>query len=104
MEKSELLKKVLIDYCAQSDELKFQEKILADFCDYAAHWFEKNGPIGVGHTPAGLAIRFADGSEYSLFKFSDENSVAPPVSITGAAEKITKASGGAFPGVSITGR
>lgn len=104
MEKSELLKKVLTDYCAQNEELKFQEQILAAFCDYAADWFKQRGVVGVGHTPDGIAIRFADSSEYTLFKADDDAGAAPPVSVTGATSKITKPAGDSFPSFNITGR
>lgn len=103
MEKQELLKKVLSDYCAQNEELRFQESMLASFCEYAADWFKRNGVIGMGHTDEGLAIRMADGAEYSLFAGEINSSGSTSVSVTGTASKIEK--GGdttrSFP---ITGR
>lgn len=104
MEKPELLKKVLADYCAQSDELKFQEGILNAFCDYAAEWFKKNGLIGLGHTVDGIAIRLADGSEYALFQPGSAGGSGSSVSITGGATKIEKGIGEHTPSFQITGR
>jgi hypothetical protein len=104
VEKSELLKKVLTDYCAQNEELRFQEELLAAFCDYAADWFKQRGVVGVGHTPAGIAIRFADSSEYTLFKTDEETSFATPVFVTGVASKVTRPAGDSAASFPITGR
>lgn len=104
MERLELLKKVLSDYCAQNEELKFQESILAHFCDYAAEWFKTHGVIGLGHTAEGMALRLTDGSEYALFSPDSVSGALNPVSITGAAAKIEKPTNDFTRSFPITGR
>ena len=78
--------------------------MLAAFCDYAADWFKQSGVVGVGHTPAGIAIRFADSSEYTLFKTDDDISFVAAVSVTGVPSKITKPAGNSSLDFNITGR
>lgn len=85
MAKSVILDEILADYCAKSDEHKFQEGILRSFCDFAADWLARRGIIGMGHTVDGLALRLSDGSERILFS----NEFAPPTNtpsypVTGA--------------------
>ena len=90
MAKSELLKEILTDYCAQEDN-KFQEAILQQFCDFAADWLAKRGIIGMGHTAEGLALRLSDGSERILFGTSfDTPTIAPYFQITGVPGKNEK--------------
>ena len=105
MEKLELLKKVLSDYCAQNEELRFHEGILAQFCDYAADWFKTHGVIGLGHTAEGMALRLTDGSEYALFNPAADTGALPPVSITGTTTtKIEKPVNDFTRSFPITGR
>lgn len=104
MEKSELLKKVLSDYCAQNNDLHFNSGILSQFCDYAAEWFKRNGVIGLGHTPEGMALRLTDGSEYMLFQPEDSSASRMPVSVTGTAVKIEKPTNDFTQSFPITGR
>lgn len=104
MEKLELLKKVLSDYCAQNEEQRFQEGLLSAFCDYASKWLQENGVIGIGHTAEGLSLRMANGAEYMLFQPDSSVSAAPPVSITGVTTKIEKAVNDNTRSFPITGR
>lgn len=104
MEKQDLLKKVASDYCAQNEDLKFQEGIIDSFCNYAADWFRRNGVIGVGHTAEGLSIRMADGAEYILFEPEASSVFNAPVSITGVTTKIEKPVNDATRSFPITGR
>lgn len=104
MEKLDLLKKVLTDYCAQNEEYRFQEGLLAAFCDYAAKWLRENGVIGIGHTAEGLSLRMANGAEYMLFQPESSVNVTPPVSITGVTTKIEKAVNDTTRSFPITGR
>lgn len=90
MAKSELLKEILNDYCAQ-DEHKFEEAVLQNFCDYAAEWLAKRGIIGMGHTAEGLALRLSDGSERVLFGTTfDMPTIAPYFQVTGVSGKNEK--------------
>lgn len=104
MEKQELLKKVLADYCAQGDDLKFQEAIVSAFCNYAANWFKEKGVIGVGHTADGLALRLADGSEYILFSSDTDITNSASFSVTGTSSKIEKPVNDFTRSFNITGR
>ncbi len=104
MENAELLKKVLSDYCATNEELRFQEAMLAQFCDYAAEWIRTKGLIGVGQTAEGLSIRFADGQEYVLFQPAAGLINGPAVSVTGTVTKIEKGIGESTASFPITGR
>lgn len=86
MAKSVILDEILADYCAKSDEHKFQEGILRSFCDFAADWLASKGIIGMGHTAEGLALRLADGSERILFSTDLAAPVQTPAyPVTGVA-------------------
>jgi len=106
MPESTLLKQILSDYCAQSDEQSDQQGLLEKFCDYAANWLVANGCLGVGYAASGLTLRFSDGRELSLF--SDGRAAADQpaaVSITSTKEKlVTQTLADRTQAVSITGR
>lgn len=104
MEKPELLKKVLADYCAHNEERKFEEAIVGKFCEYAANWFKEKGVIGVGHTSDGLALRLADGSEYVLFSSDADITNSASFSVTGTNSKIEKPVNDFTRSFNITGR
>ena len=104
MPASEVMTKILEDFTANQPELETAQ--LKAFCEYAATWFVHRGVIGVGHTPAGLALRFADGTERLLFEAPAHNLVGASreVNITGTYNKITKPIVGDSAAVQITGR
>lgn len=106
MPESALLKQILSDYCAQSDEQRAQQGLLEKFCDYVANWLVDSGCLGVGYAASGLTLRFADGRELSLF--TDEKSAPtqqPAIAITSTKEKlVTQTFADRTQSVSITGR
>lgn len=104
MPASEVLTKILEDFTANNPTLETAQ--LRSFCDYAATWFVTQGVVGVGHTPNGLALRFADGRELLLFEPAQEIVIPVPgdVGITGSQSKITKPVTGDSPSFQITGR
>ncbi|NBT75202.1 MAG: hypothetical protein EBT15_04385 [Betaproteobacteria bacterium] len=104
MPASEVLTKILEDYTANNPTLEAAH--LRTFCEYAATWLASKGVVGVGHTPNGLALRLADGSELLLFEPAPEVIIPVPgeVSITGTQSKITKPVQGDAPSFQITGR
>lgn len=105
MENLALLKKILNDYSVESDQRKFQEAILAEFCAYAENWLRDKGVIGVGHTAEGLAVRLTSGEEYLLTSpASDSVFSGVPVSVTGNTNKIEKAFADFTQSFPITGR
>lgn len=104
MPASEVLNSILADFTANKPELVTDQ--LRAFCDYAATWLAANSVVGVGHTPSGLALRFADGRELLLFSPTPELVIPVPgdVSITGTQNKISKPVAGDSPSFQITGR
>ena len=70
MPASEVLTKILEDFTAKNTEL--EPAAVRTFCDYAATWLASKGVVGVGHTPAGIALRFTDGQELLLFEPAQE--------------------------------
>ena len=104
MPASEVLNSILDDFTAKKPELVSEQ--LKAFCDYAATWLATNSVVGVGHTPNGLALRFADGRELLLFEPAQELIIQVPgdVGITGNQSKIEKPAGSDSPSFQITGR
>jgi len=104
MPASEVLNSILDDFTAKKPELVSEQ--LKAFCDYAATWLATNSVVGVGHTPNGLALRFADGRELLLFEPAQELIIQVPgdVGITGNQSKIAKPAGSDSPSFQITGR
>ena len=105
MPASEVLNNILDDFTAKKPELITDQ--LRAFCEYAATWLATKGVVGVGHTPNGLALRFADGRELLLFEPPAELVIPVPgdtVNITGTQSKITKPITGDAPSFQITGR
>jgi len=106
MQKSEVLAKILDDYTSESAELRTPE--LAAFCSYAAAWLRSHGVVGLGMAQAGMALRFADGTELVLFAPATELDIQVPqdvINITGnAGSKIVKPVLGDSASFSITGR
>jgi hypothetical protein len=110
MPEKELLTQILNDYRADkpgSDEQTHE--VLKAFCAYAHEWLIKSRVVGVGHTQNGMAVRLADGKEYSLFEIpfavAPESYVA--VGITGnggnSARAAMAANGADNTSVQITG-
>ena len=104
MPASEVLTKILEDFTAKNTEL--EPAAVRTFCDYAATWLASKGVVGVGHTPAGIALRFTDGQELLLFEPAQEIPISLPgdVNITGTQSKISKPAAGDSPSFQITGR
>jgi len=102
---SELLTKIVDDYCASNADLHAQREPLAEFCRYAAQWLVDHNCLGLGYKPVGLSLRFADGSELGLFSAHEATNDQPAVSISGTKEKlVTKTMADTNPSVQITGR
>lgn len=104
MPASEVLSSILEDFTRSNPELELAH--IRTFCEYAATWLATKNVVGVGHTPNGLALRFADGRELVLFQLPDAVLVPVPdaVGITGNQTKITKPLAGDTPSFQITGR
>jgi hypothetical protein len=69
MPERELLNQILTEYRADKPEVDEQtHEVLKSFCAYAHEWLIKSRVVGVGHTQNGMAVRLADGKEYSLFE------------------------------------
>ena len=104
MPASEVLNSILSDFTAKKPELVSAQ--LRAFCDYAAMWLATNSVVGVGPTPNGLSLRFADGRELLLFEPLAELVIPVPgdIGITGQQSKITKPVAGDSPSFQITGR
>jgi hypothetical protein len=101
---SEVLNSILDDFTVKKPELASDQ--LKAFCEYAAVWLATNSVVGLGHTPNGLALRFADGRELLLFEPPVELVIPVPgdIGITGSQSKITKPVAGDTPSFQITGR
>lgn len=82
---NEMLAKILSDYLAANPQDSYDAGVLHLFCEYATKWLSQKGPIGVGHTADGLAIRFSDGQEYLLTSSAPAEIISdmPAMSITG---------------------
>lgn len=105
MPESEVLNKILADFTAGNPETAMEPVKI--FCKYAATWLSSRGVVGLGHTAAGMALRFADGQELLLFVPPKEIRPILPagaIPITGTASKISKPGTGDSPSVAITGR
>ena len=106
MQKSEVLAKILDDYTNGSATLRTPE--LEAFCEYAAAWLSSHGVVGLGMAQAGMALRFADGAELTLFVPPTELEIQVPqdaINVTGnAGSKIVKPILGDSASFSITGR
>jgi hypothetical protein len=77
---------------------------VSSFCAYATAWLKNAGIIGLGHTPAGIALRLRDGSEILLTGGEDlpfHNS--PAVNITGNATQLQTTTPSRPADVAITG-
>lgn len=94
MPKSEVLTEILNSYKAETNPDETAVNAIENFCVYAADWLAKNNVVGLGRAASGMALRFGDGREFSLFDLSDSISPSnqPAISITGNA-------GAARPGV-----
>jgi hypothetical protein len=106
MQKSEVLAKILDDYTNGEAERRTPE--LEAFCAYAAAWLSSHGVVGLGMAQAGMALRFADGAELTLFAPPTDLGVKVPqeaINITGnSGSKIVKPILGDSVSFSITGR
>jgi hypothetical protein len=110
MPEKELLTQILNDYLEMTPEADEPARAaLKSFCAYAHEWLIKSRVVGVGHTQNGMAVRLADGKEYSLFEIpfvvAPESYVA--VGITGnggnSARAAMAANGADNTSVQITG-
>ncbi len=104
MPESELLNQILSDYITANPAA--DKNPLENFCVYIAGWLLDHPAIGVGMTTNGMALRLADGREFSLVvtpEMSNPYSVTAPVSITGnSGSGITRGAPGDATSVAIT--
>jgi len=103
--KNALFEEILQDYTAKNPDV--DNALTRNFCVFVTGWLADHKPIGVGMTSSGLAIRFADGREFSFFAgvdASNPDTVTPSVSVTGnnAGVRADELPAG-LPSVSITG-
>ena len=69
MPEKELLSQIQSDYLVERPEVdEATRDALKSFCAYAQEWLIKSRVVGVGHTQTGMAVRLADGKEFSLFE------------------------------------
>lgn len=106
MPESGLLTQILSDYCAANGLDLESNPRLSEFCSYAAAWLVDNSCLGLGHSPTGLSLRFADGRELSLFSAESAAALAAPaVAISTVRDKlVTKTMADTNPDFQITGR
>lgn len=104
MPKSELLEKIREDYLAAHPDAAVSA--IDDFCEHFVSWLAATGVVGVGHTPNGLALRFADGRELGLLFLESDLGVAdtPSVAIATKASGARQGISGESPSVRITAR
>ena len=103
MAKSELVDKIRKDFLASRETA--DAFTLDTFCDFAVDWLDKKGVQGVGMQDAGLALRFADGSQLSLITPDLRPTTAdtPAVGINAPQRIDPRAILGDSPSVGITG-
>lgn len=104
MPKSELLEKIREDYFAAHPAADVAA--VNDFCAHFVNWLTATGVVGVGHTPNGLALRFADGREFGLLFLDSELGAAdtPSVAIATSGAGARQGISGESPSVRITAR
>jgi hypothetical protein len=110
MPEKELLSQILSEYLTATPAVEDSARdALKSFCAYAQEWLIKSRVVGVGHTQNGMAVRLADGKEFSLFEIPVEVDPAAfiAVGITGnggnSARAAMAASGADNTAVQITG-
>lgn len=104
MAKSELVDAIREDFLASGAAV--DTCTLAAFCDFATDWLDKKGVQGVGMQDAGLALRFADGSQLGLITPDVQSTTAdtPAVGINAPQRIDPRTILGDSPSVGITGR
>ena len=102
MVKSELLEDIREEYLQAHPEIAVGP--VDDFCQFVVTWLAENGVVGVGHTPSGLALRLADGTEKVLVSVDAPlNSVdTPAMAIGRGGVSARQGIGGGDTSVSIT--
>lgn len=104
MAEKNLHQRILDDYLNMSGGLGYAPDALSAFCVYATAWLKTAGIIGLGHTPAGMALRLRDGSEILLTGGEDlPFSNSPAVNITGNAVPLQTTTAARPADVAITG-
>lgn len=103
MAKSELVAAIREDFLASRGPS--ETFTLDTFCDFAVAWLDKKGVQGVGMQDAGLALRFADGSQLGLIVPDVQPTTAdtPAVGINAAHREDPRRILGDSPSVGITG-
>lgn len=102
MAKSELLEDIREEFLKANPEIAIGP--VDDFYQYIVTWLAEHGVVGVGHTPSGLALRLADGTEKVLVSVDAPlNSVdTPAVAIGRGGNSARQGIGGGDTSVSIT--
>lgn len=107
MAKSELLEKIRDDFLSGTrPEEKEKRAEITAFCAFAADWLAEKGIQGVGMQAAGLALRFADGSQFGLVEQSPQpySADTPAIGINAPQRIDPRAVMGDSPSVGITGQ
>lgn len=103
MAKSELVDEIRKDFLASRE---IGEAFTLDtFCEFMIDWLDKKGIQGVGMQDAGLALRFADGSQLGLLAPDVRPTTAdtPAVGINATHREDPRRILGDSPSVGITG-
>lgn len=103
MAKSELVDAIRKDFLAARKVA--EADTLNTFCAFMVDWLDKKGVQGVGMQDAGLALRFADGSQLGLLTPDAQpySADTPAVGINAPQKIDPRAVLGDSPSVGITG-